>query len=61
MNRRRLPLAALVIAFACRWPVLVAQDVREDDRAAIAAEARLHGQRFEPTIRESVSPPTSLL
>ena len=50
MNRRRLPLAALVIAFACSWPVLVAQDVREDDRAAIAAEARLHGQRFERAV-----------
>jgi hypothetical protein len=50
MHRRRLPLAALVIAFACSWRVLVAQDVREGDRAAIAAEARLNGQRFERAV-----------
>jgi hypothetical protein len=37
MPGRRLLLAALVIAFACGWHVLVAQGVREDDRAAIAA------------------------
>jgi hypothetical protein len=50
MHRRRLPLAALIVALACSWRVLVAQGVREDDRAAIAAEARLHGQRFERAV-----------
>ena len=50
MHRRRLPLAALIVALACSWRVLAAQGVREDDRTALAAEARLHGQRFERAV-----------
>ena len=46
MVRPRLPIAALIVAFTCNAPMLVAQS----DRAAIAAEARLHGRRFERAV-----------
>lgn len=46
MIRPRLPIAALIVAFTCSAPMLVAQG----DRAAIAGEARLHGRRFERAV-----------
>jgi hypothetical protein len=46
MIRPRLQIAALIVALTCSTAMLVAQD----GRAAIVAEARLHGQRFERAV-----------
>lgn len=46
MIARRLAYAAFVIASACSAPVLLAQE----DGAAVAAQARLHGERFERAV-----------